>query len=46
MLSCVLEPGGAFVFKRKCPSDVDAKHQELVAALEAIRDQLAELRTA
>lgn len=44
--TCVLEPGGAFVMKRKCPSDTDVKHQELVTALEAIREQLAELRPA
>src|SRR5260221_8779861 len=25
--TCVLEPGGAFVMKRKCPSDSDTKHQ-------------------
>ena len=41
---CVLEPGGAFIMKRKCPSDVDVKHQEIVAALEAIRDQLVALK--
>src|SRR2546430_9729239 len=28
--TCVLEPGGGFVIKRKCPSDEDVKHAELV----------------
>src|ERR1700674_2439588 len=44
--TCMLEPGGAFVMKRKCPSDTDVKHQEIVEALEAIRARLAELKTA
>jgi uncharacterized membrane protein YcaP (DUF421 family) len=44
--TCVLEPGGAFVMKSKCPSDTDVKHQEIVAALEAIRARLAELNPA
>jgi uncharacterized membrane protein YcaP (DUF421 family) len=44
--TCVLEPGGAFVMKRKCPSDSDTKHQEIVEALEAIRARLAELSPA
>ncbi len=44
--TCVLEPGGAFVMKRKCPSDSDTKHQEIVEALEAIRARLAELNPA
>lgn len=44
--TCVLEPGGAFVMKRKCPSDTDVKHAELVEALEAIRTQLAQMNAA
>src|SRR6202140_5538420 len=38
--SCILEPGGAFVIKRKCPSDEDVKHAELVNGLETLRSQL------
>jgi len=34
------------VMKRKCPSDTDVKHQEIVEALEAIRAQLVTLKTA
>lgn len=41
---CVLEPGGAFVMKRKCPSVEDVKHSELVAKLDLLTAQLAELR--
>ena len=41
--SCILEPGGAFVIKRKCPSDEDVKHAELVNGLETLRSQLQRL---
>ena len=40
---CVLEPGGAFVIKRKCPSDEDVKHAEVVSGIEALRSQLLRL---
>jgi uncharacterized membrane protein YcaP (DUF421 family) len=43
---CVLEPGGAFVMKRKCPSETDVKHEELLARFEALSAQLAELKAA
>jgi uncharacterized membrane protein YcaP (DUF421 family) len=43
---CVLEPGGAFAMKRKCPSDTDVKHEELVAKLDQLTAQLAELKAA
>jgi uncharacterized membrane protein YcaP (DUF421 family) len=38
---CVLEPGGAFVMKRKTPSDTDTRHQELLSRLDAITSELA-----
>src|SRR2546428_10649883 len=38
--TCILEPGGAFVIKRKCPSDEDMKHAELVNGIAALRSQL------
>jgi uncharacterized membrane protein YcaP (DUF421 family) len=41
--TCVLEPGGGFVIKRKCPSDEDVKHAELVGGIEALRSQLQRL---
>jgi uncharacterized membrane protein YcaP (DUF421 family) len=40
---CVLEPGGAFVMRRKVPSDEEQKHAELVESLNAIRDQIRRL---
>jgi len=41
--TCVLEPGGGFVIKRKCPSDENVKHAELVGGIEALRSQLQRL---
>lgn len=41
--SCILEPGGAFVMKRKCPSDEEMKHQALVTRLDALAAQLAKM---
>ena len=41
--TCILEPGGGFVIKRKCPSDEDVKHAELVGGIEALRSQLQRL---
>ena len=40
---CVLEPGGAFVMKRKCPSDDEQKHAELVGGIAALKSQLERL---
>src|SRR5713101_5460151 len=40
---CVLEPGGAFVMRRKVPSDDEQKHAQLVDSLNAIRDQIRRL---
>ncbi len=34
--SCVLEPGGAFVMRRKCPSDDDIKHQDVLGRLDDV----------
>src|SRR5438128_3996620 len=41
--TCILEPGGSFVIKRKCPSDQDVKHAEVVSGIEALRSQLQRL---
>jgi uncharacterized membrane protein YcaP (DUF421 family) len=41
--TCILEPGGAFVMKRKIPSDAEKKHDELVSGIETIRAQLERL---
>jgi len=41
--TCILEPGGAFVIKRKCPSEDQQNHTELVCGLESIREQLRRL---
>lgn len=42
--SCVLEPGGAFVFRRKSPSVDEMKQSELTARLDAITAELRALR--
>jgi uncharacterized membrane protein YcaP (DUF421 family) len=42
--SCVLEPGGAFVMKRKRPSETDVKHEELLSRLDALASELAALK--
>jgi len=41
--SCVLEPGGAFVMKRKLPSLEEEKHNELLTRLDALSIQLRAL---
>jgi uncharacterized membrane protein YcaP (DUF421 family) len=41
--TCVLEPGGAFIMKRKCPSDEQMKHEALVNRLDALAAQLAKI---
>jgi uncharacterized membrane protein YcaP (DUF421 family) len=40
---CVLEPGGAFVMKRKVPSDEEQKHAAVMNSLEAIQMQVQRL---
>jgi uncharacterized membrane protein YcaP (DUF421 family) len=40
---CILEPGGAFVLKRKVPSDAEQKHAELVTGLETLQAQIQRL---
>ncbi len=40
---CVLEPGGAFVMKRKVPSDQEQKHEQLVNGLQDLKAQLDRL---
>jgi len=41
--SCVLEPGGTFVIKRRVPSDEQCKHDELLSRLDALAGQLRAL---
>ncbi len=41
---CVLEPGGAFAFRRKQPSHDDQKHNELTARLDSILLELQALK--
>jgi uncharacterized membrane protein YcaP (DUF421 family) len=41
---CVLEPGGAFVVEGKHPSSGERQHSELMARLDQLDRQLAELR--
>ena len=43
--SCVLEPGGAFLFRRKVPSLDEQKQSELMMRLDAILSELHEVRT-
>jgi len=43
--TCVLEPGGAFIMKRKCPSDEEMKHEALVTRLDALAAQMAKLES-
>jgi uncharacterized membrane protein YcaP (DUF421 family) len=43
--TCVLEPGGAFIMKRKCPSDEEVKHEALVTRLDALAAQMAKLES-
>ena len=40
---CVLEPGGAFIMKRKCPSDEELKHSALLTRLDALAAQMARI---
>ena len=40
---CILEPGGAFVMKRKVPSEQEQKHAELVNGLQDLKAQLDRL---
>jgi uncharacterized membrane protein YcaP (DUF421 family) len=41
--SCVLEPGGAFVMRRKCPSDDDVKHQDVLGRLDEMLDRVRKI---
>ena len=41
--SCILEPGGSFIMKRKCPSDEEVKHAALVTRLDALAAQMARI---
>ena len=42
--NCVLEPGGAFVMKRKTPSLDQQKHDELITRLDELARRLDELQ--
>jgi uncharacterized membrane protein YcaP (DUF421 family) len=42
--SCVLEPGGTFVFRRKGPSSDEQQHSAVTARLDAIMSELHALR--
>jgi len=44
--SCVLEPGGAFVMKRKCPSENELRHDDVIGKLDAILARLERLEAA
>jgi len=37
---CELQPGGVFLMKRKCPSNDEMKHSDLLARLDALAEQL------
>src|SRR6185295_17398646 len=41
--SCVLEPGGAFVMRRRCPSDDDMKHTDVLTRLDEAIERLKSL---
>ena len=41
--SCVLEPGGAFVMKRKCPSAEEVKHADVVERLDEMLERMKRL---
>ncbi len=41
--TCILEPGGSFIMKRKLPSDDEVKHEALVTRLDALAAQLARM---
>jgi uncharacterized membrane protein YcaP (DUF421 family) len=43
--TCILEPGGAFIMKRKVPSDEQMKHEALLARLDALGAQLQAIET-
>jgi uncharacterized membrane protein YcaP (DUF421 family) len=42
--SCVLEPGGAFAFRRKAPSHDEQEHSEVTMRLDTIASELRALR--
>ena len=41
--TCVLEPGGAFIMKRKTPSDDEMKHSAVMQRLDALAAQMAKI---
>ncbi len=41
---CVLEPGGVFAIKGKKPGSDDLQHAELIAKLDRIAEEIAEMR--
>jgi uncharacterized membrane protein YcaP (DUF421 family) len=38
--TCVLEPGGAFQIQRKSPTDEEIRHDEVMRAMNALRERL------
>jgi uncharacterized membrane protein YcaP (DUF421 family) len=44
--SCILEPGGAFVMKRKCPSETDVRHIDVITKLDEVLARLDRLERA
>lgn len=42
--SCILEPGGAFAFRRKVPSNEEQQHKDVTARLDAIMAELRAVR--
>lgn len=40
---CVLEPGGAFDIRRKCPPEDTVRHDELMRALNGLKERLDKL---
>lgn len=42
--TCVLEPGGAFAFRRKAPSEDEQQHSEVTMRLDTIASELRALR--
>ena len=41
--TCVLEPGGAFIMKRKTPSDDEMKHDAVMQRLDALAAQMGRI---
>lgn len=42
--SCILEPGGVFLMRRKVPSSEEQKHKELLGRLDELAEQLRRMQ--